>query len=116
VVRRPRTRSSAPARYLRLLRHTPPRCSAAGFPARVLGFVYVDGIRAGMPERGPLGDRWVAPTAQFQPARPESTCRYEGAASLNAGALQLFGQIDARVLLPGRGCSAPGQGRTGRTG
>ncbi len=82
---------------------------AAGFPARyVLGFVYVDGILGGHAwSEVRLGDRWVALDGAVPAGGPADAGRLalerlslrEGAASLNAGAaLQLFGQIEARVL------------------
>ena len=82
---------------------------SVGIPARyVLGFVYVDGILGGHAwSEILLGDRWVPLDGAIPSAGPadaghlamQRTSLRDGAGGLNSGAaLQLFGQIDARVL------------------
>jgi hypothetical protein len=82
---------------------------AAGFPARyVLGYVYVDGILGGHAWTEVfLGGRWI-PFDGAVPADGPADAGHlafqhlslkEGAGALSSGAaLQLFGQIEARVL------------------
>lgn len=82
---------------------------AVGIPARlVMGYVYVDGMFGGHAWTEILaGDRWLQLDAAIVAPATADAARFaflasslkEGPGSLNVGpSLQLFGQIDARIL------------------